>query len=257
MAGRLSALEAAQTVASERYPECYLALLAGSVVRGEASKTSDLDIVIVTGAPEAPYRESFTAHDWPVEAFVHTESSVYDYFERNAKRRRPSLQTMVVDGEIIKDSQNFAATLKKAAKSQLEKGPPPLRDDEILEQRYFITDDLDDFIGAKDATEALFVLSELLPKACDFIFDTRGEWRGGSKWTPRQLQKVDAELYQQLVEGLEVFTKRGERTPLIEWVEAALLPYGGRYFDGFSVGKNANGKDANGKDVIKNNATAQ
>ena len=244
MAGRLSALEAAQAVVSERYPECYLALLAGSVIRGEASKTSDLDMIIVTDAPEAPYRESFIAHDWPVEAFVHTEASVYDYFERNAKRRRPSLQTMVADGQIIKDGQNLAAKLKKAAKSQLEKGPPPLRDDEILEQRYFITDDLDDFIGAKGVAEAFFVLSELLSKVCDFIFDTRREWRGGSKWTPRRLQKVDTELYQQLSKGLEAFTKRGERTPLIEWVEAVLLPYGGRYFDGFSLGKDTSDNDS-------------
>jgi len=186
------------------------------------------------------------AYDWPVETFVHTEASVRDYFASNAKRRRPLLQTMVSDGQIIKDTRDLAAKLKTEAKAQLEQGPPPLTDDEILEQRYFITDDLDDFIGAKDQTEAFFILSELLPGVCDFIFDTRLEWRGGTKWTPRRLQKVDAELYSQLVEGLEAFTRQGDRMPLIEWVEAVLSPYGGRHFDGFSLGKIKTQSDSTG-----------
>lgn len=170
-------------------PKCYLALLAGSVVRGEATSTSDLDIVMMADAPAAPYRESFMAHGWPVETFVHTETSVHDYFARNAERC-PSLQTVCAEGQIIRDTRALAKRLKDEARAQIEAGPPALTNEEFLEQRYFLTDDLDDFTGAKDHVEALFVLTELLPKACDFIFDTRLEWRGGTKWTPRRLREA-------------------------------------------------------------------
>ncbi len=40
-------IEAAQNIITLQFPNCDVALLGGSVARGEATKTSDLDIVIV------------------------------------------------------------------------------------------------------------------------------------------------------------------------------------------------------------------
>ena len=40
-------IEAAQNIITSQFPNCDVALLGGSVARGEATKTSDLDIVIV------------------------------------------------------------------------------------------------------------------------------------------------------------------------------------------------------------------
>ena len=231
------AVETARGVIAERYPECYLALLAGSVVRGEATPTSDLDVVVLTRAAGAPYRESLLAAEWPVEVFVHSEASLKVFFTRDAERRRPSLQTMCAEGVVLKDTENRAASLKAEARRQLSAGPPPLRPGEVLERRYFLTDDLDDFIGATTQIEAFFALSELLPGACDFIFDTRREWRGGGKWTPRRLEKVDPERYERLVEALTAFTERGDRKPIVIWLDAVLAPFGGRLFAGFSLGK--------------------
>ena len=55
---RLPALQAAEELLGARFPGCHAAFLAGSVVRGDATPTSDLDIVVVTDHPEAPFRES-------------------------------------------------------------------------------------------------------------------------------------------------------------------------------------------------------
>ena len=41
-------IEAARSIITSQFPNCDVALLGGSVARGEATKTSDLDIVILT-----------------------------------------------------------------------------------------------------------------------------------------------------------------------------------------------------------------
>ncbi len=49
----------AKELVQKRSPECEAAFLAGSVVRGEATATSDLDIVVFDSSVTVSYRESF------------------------------------------------------------------------------------------------------------------------------------------------------------------------------------------------------
>ncbi len=177
------------------------------------------------------------AHAWPVEAFVHTRASLAEFFKTDAERHRPSLPNMCAESTVIKNDGS-ARAIKEEAEALLEAGPPPLTETELRQARYTLTDLLDDFSGAKNQLEATFVLAEVLPSLCDFIFDTRGQWRGGSKWNPRKLAKLDADLYGQLEAALEFFAKREERGALTTFVEGVLEPFGGQLFDGFSLGKN-------------------
>ncbi len=214
------------------------------MVRGEATLTSDLDLVVVTHAssthaPRAPYRESFMAHGWPVEAFVHSEPSLRQFFESHAARRRPSLPQMCAEGLVLRDAGGLAERVKQEARALLEAGPPPLSALELKEARYFLTDELDDFLGAPTRLEATFVLAELLPKLCDFVFDTQGVWRGGGKWNSRKLARLAPELFTDLVAALELFYAHGTRDALTKLVEGVLEPFGGRLFEGFSLGKSA------------------
>lgn len=230
-------MAAARIIVEERYPHCLAALLAGSGVRGEATATCDLDVVIVTRSADAPFRESFVAHGWPVEAFVHTRDSLTTFFKTDAERRRPSLPTMCAEGVVIKDNGS-AQTIKQEAEALLEAGPTPLTETELRQARYTLSDLLNDFVGATNHLEASFVLAQLLPTLCDFIFDTRGEWRGGSKWSPRKLAKLDPHLLGRLEAGLEAFAKYEERGAFVALADEVLEPFGGRLFDGFSLGKN-------------------
>ena len=59
------------SIITSHFPNCDVALLGGSVARGEATKTSDLDIVIIDPSLSSCYRESFYSNGWPVEVFVH------------------------------------------------------------------------------------------------------------------------------------------------------------------------------------------
>jgi predicted nucleotidyltransferase len=56
MGKKLNPIEAAQRFINERFSSCQGALLAGSVVRGEHTETSDLDIVIFDKNINRSYR---------------------------------------------------------------------------------------------------------------------------------------------------------------------------------------------------------
>ena len=73
-------IEAAQNIITLQFPNCDVALLGGSVARGEATKTSDLDIVIVDQSLTSCYRESFYSNGWPVEVFVHNFETYKTFF---------------------------------------------------------------------------------------------------------------------------------------------------------------------------------
>ena len=60
-------MKAAELYIEQFYPNCQGAILAGSVIRGEATATSDLDIVIFDKTLKSSYRESIIKYDWPIE----------------------------------------------------------------------------------------------------------------------------------------------------------------------------------------------
>ena len=69
----------ARTLLARRYPSAAVSFLAGSVIRGEHTATSDLDIVVVFDELPNAYRESLICDEWPVEVFVH-DAETLRYF---------------------------------------------------------------------------------------------------------------------------------------------------------------------------------
>ena len=87
-----AALNAAQAFSKQYFPHAQAVFWAGSIVRGEGTPSSDLDLVVLSDAPQdAPRRESLVFEGWPVEVFVHTWDSLLMFFEHDFQRRRPSL----------------------------------------------------------------------------------------------------------------------------------------------------------------------
>lgn len=119
---KLPPIEAAHQFINKQFPNCQGALLAGSVVRGEATETSDLDIIIFDKNICAFYRESLIDIGWSREVFVHDLTSYKLFFESDRKRARPSLPWMVSEGIILKDD-GIVESIKKEAHDLLENGP--------------------------------------------------------------------------------------------------------------------------------------
>lgn len=233
----MKAIDAAQKIIESQFPDCDVALLGGSVARGEETKTSDLDIVILDQNLSSCYRESFFSNGWPVEVFVHNFETYKTFFESDCKRGRPSLPQIVSQGIVLKGTMQIVTSLKQEAEQLLNKGPEKWTEELMRQKRYFITDALDDFIGATKREEELFIANHLADLVHEYVLRVNGQWVGNSKWFIRVLRKYDSLFAEQFVEAFDHFYRTGEKVGLIDFVEQTLENYGGRLFEGFSVGK--------------------
>ncbi|RBW67556.1 nucleotidyltransferase domain-containing protein [Bacillus taeanensis] len=233
---RLHPFEAAQQFVDKHFPRCHGAVLAGSVVRGEATETSDLDIVIFDDNLHESFRESLTDFGWAIEIFVHNLTSYKQFFESDCERATPSMPRMISEGIVLKD-KGVIGLIKKEAKEILEKGPEEWSEETIKTKRYFITDALDDFIGCTNRAEEIFIANTLAELIHEFVLRTNGYWIGTSKWIVRSLKDFDKEFTEEFVEAFDFFYKTGKKNKVVQLVDKVLDPYGGRLFDGFSLGK--------------------
>ena len=226
-------IEAAEALIGQHFPDCLVAFLAGSVIRGEGTSTSDLDVVVITEHRDAPFRQSLVEFGWPIEVFVHNRQSLDLYFAKDVERRRPALVRMCEEGIVIRDINGLASQIKEQAREILERGPEPVAPDQLRAERYALTDLLDDFVGCAERQQGVFIANDLAVAACDLILDHHGEWLGRGKWLSRRLRQFDAHLADHLQRALEDYFRHDRKTELIEFAEDALALEGGRLFDGY------------------------
>ncbi|MDN4606443.1 nucleotidyltransferase domain-containing protein [Sporosarcina highlanderae] len=233
---RMEALFAANRFVDEYYPQCQAAVLAGSVVRGEETPTSDLDIVIFDNQIQNAYRESRIEYNWPIEVFVHTLTSYKTYFQTDAERARPTLPRMVAEGIVLVDA-GILSNIKNEAAVLLNNGPAPWSEQTLLTKRYMLTDALGDLLGTQNEAEALFIANTLGEAIHEFVLRTNGKWIGASKWIIRALKQYDEDFANRFVSAFHSFYKTGDREGIINITDEVLAPYGGRLFEGYSLGK--------------------
>lgn len=229
-------VKAANLFIEKYFPNCDGAILAGSVVRGDATETSDLDIVVFDQNIHSSYRESLIEFGWPIELFVHNFTSYKDFFESDAKRTRPTLPRMVSEGVILK-GENVIVPIQREADEILAKGPEKWTQDTINIKRYFLTDALDDFIGCDNRAEGIFIVGTLAELVSEFVLRTNNCWIGKSKWIVRSLKEFDEDFASRYVKAFDTYYKKDDKKLVIDLVDEVLQPYGGRLFSGFSLGK--------------------
>lgn len=234
-----SPMEAALKFVNQYFPDCQAALLAGSVVRAEATETSDLDIVIFDNSIQTSYRESFIEFGWPIEAFIHNLKSYKYIFDLDYKNARPSMQRMILEGIVLKDT-NVLANLKLEAKKILEQGPEEWTEETITIKRYFLTDTLEDFIGNRDRAEGICIAGTLANLLHEFVLRTNRKWIGSSKWMMRALKQFDAHFASSFAEAFDTYYKDDNKSKVIDLTDSVLAAHGGRFFAGFTHGRNNN-----------------
>ncbi|KMJ59880.1 nucleotidyltransferase [Bacillus sp. LL01] len=233
---RLPAIEAAEKIIKRYFPECEGAILAGSVVRGQESPTSDLDIVVFDSSLAVSYRESFVELGWPVELFCHNLESYQAFLKNDCERARPCLPRMIAEGTVLKD-KGILDEIKHEAVALLNAGPEKWDAATIKLKRYFLTDVLDDFIGTSNRSEAIFIAGHLGELAAEFFLRTNKRWIGSSKWLIRSIAEFDESYAIAFAEAFDIFYKIDDKCKVIHFVEDILEPHGGRLFEGFSLGK--------------------
>jgi predicted nucleotidyltransferase len=226
-------IEAARGIFRERYEGARILFLAGSVVRGDGTPTSDLDIVVVYERLPNAYREAFIFEGWPVEAFVHDAETVERFFESDRVRGIPATVSMVLEGVEIPEASEFSAGLKQRASEIFETGPPPLEEDEMHLRRYRLTDWIDDIRHPRSHEELVATGAYLYGDAADFFFRSRNLWSSHSKTIPRRLREADADFAETFLSAFDALFVEKDNAPVIALIERMLAPFGGLLFDGF------------------------
>jgi predicted nucleotidyltransferase len=227
-------LDAAYAIRSQRYSGAAVVFAAGSLVRGEGTAYSDLDLVVVYSALPCAYRESFTFRGLPVEAFVHDpETLEYFYVEMDRASGIPALPQMVVEGREIPDSSDLSRMLKARAAALIDAGPPPLDSESERRRRYMVTDLLDDVREWRSTEELMASGSRLFEELADYHLRSSGHWSARGKAIPRALQRADPTLCTRYCRAFESLFQEGDVGQVIQLTEELLAPHGGLLFDGY------------------------
>jgi len=227
-------VETTERIREEHFSGAEVVLLAGSIVRGEATAFSDLDLVVLYEKVECAYRKSFRAGGYPVEAFVHDEATLrYFMLEMDRPSGIPSLPQMVVEGIEVPRSTSLSRRMKDLARSVLEAGPPLLTEEELNRARYTITDLLDDLRAPRSHAELIAAGAQIYERLADFFFRANRRWSARGKAIPRRLKQVDERLGAELDHGFAEMFSKGDAGPVIDLAKRILAPYGGLLFEGY------------------------
>ena len=82
----------------------------------------------------------------------------------------------------------------------------------------------------------MFIANLLADLVHEYVLRVNGKWLGSSKWFIRVLRRYDEQYANKFVAAFDHFIKR-EKNELIHFIEKTLEQYGGRVFEGFSIGK--------------------
>lgn len=234
----IDGFETAGNLVYERFPQARAAWLGGSTVLGTATPTSDLDITVLLAGPPAPYRESLRYHRWPVELFVHTETSMEYFLATERTARKPTTLRLIGQTQILLDSDGSGAYLQERCAALLAAGPEPLSVEELRAERYGLTDLLDDLVGSRDDDERLLIAFNLWRATGELLLTGHGRWMGRGKWLHRELASFDREAgtdySRALAHGVRSVAL-GSVEPMADIVTRVLNEFGGRLFDGFKA----------------------
>lgn len=225
------ALEVGRDIIRERYSGLACAFVAGSIMRGEGTASSDIDLVVVFSRLGAAWRESFVQDDFPVEAFVHDPATLAWFIDHDARGGHPVLANMIAEGWLIGGDEGLGQRLKREAVEAVAKGPGALTDELSKELRYIITDLVDDLRGDRTEAEIRAISASLYQPLADLALLGRGVWSGKGKWVPRLLQRLDGELAARF-DGAFQSAANGQSSLLLRFAENELSRNGGAFFAG-------------------------
>jgi predicted nucleotidyltransferase len=229
-----------QEIFERRYPDARIIFLAGSIIRGEGTPLSDLDLVVVFDRLPAAYRESFHFQGFPIEAFVHDPDTL-NYFlcEIDRPSGIPSLAHMVLEGIEIPKPNDLSRLLKQLAMSVIQSGPPELSEEDVRKLRYDITNLADDIRQPRSKDELVAAGAWLYEALADYYFRTNQLWSAKGKSIPRILRQADANLCLRYTACFDELFAHGRPETVLALVEEILSPRGGFLFDGHRLDASA------------------
>ncbi len=218
----------------QRYTNALALFCSGSVIRGDGTAHSDLDVVVLFERVPHAERESLMVDGWPVELFVHDVETLAHFFHDDGLESRPALATMIAEAVILPCATPLTDKIRAWATSILAQ-PTPLEAEKLEAARYFVTDLLDDLRDARPRSELLAIAAKMHPVLASFILRSHGNWSAAGKHIPRALRAFDPKVATAFDEAFDAAFLRSDPAPLVAFTERMLAPFGGPYFTGFRL----------------------
>ena len=227
------ALAAAEKSLALHFAGANLAFATGSIMRGQGTAASDIDLVVVFPQLDRAWRESFFEDGFPVETFVHDPQTLAYYFAKDAQGGAPIMAGMVASGRMIGPDVELGRALQASAVQILERGPRLFGAD-FDALRYRASDLADDLRGNRPAAEIRAIAAHLYPQLIDLMLLGRGAWTGRGKWGPRLLLRLKPDLAEALDRAFQQAVE-GDAASLLTLADAELARHGGPHFAGYKL----------------------
>jgi hypothetical protein len=229
-----SPLFVAKELFENRYQGADAIFVAGSVVRGEATSYSDLDLVVLFPKVKTAYRESFIHKDWPVEAFIHDRDTIRYFFQHvDRPIGRATLAEMISEGHEFPNATAATSEVKVLAEQAMREGPAALSDEEIQDRRYQISGLIDDLREPRSRQEMVASSAAVYHELADYYFRCRRSWSGSGKNLVKRMKKIDPAFARQFDEAFEALFLNSQPKLVIELAESIMSANGGPLFDGY------------------------
>lgn len=229
-----SPLFAVRDLIETRYLGADSILLAGSVIRGEASTYSDLDVVVLYPHVRAAYRESFTHKGWPVEAFIHDlETLRYFVYRIDRPQGISTLSEMIREGLEVPGPTELSSQAKTLVNEVLGEGPPALTLEDVEDRRYHISELIDDLREPRSRHELNAAASRVYGELADFYCRSKGHWTGAGKGLLKRMKQIDPSMARRYADAFDQLFQHGLTGSVVSLSEEILAPFGGFLFDAY------------------------
>ncbi|GAB2512120.1 nucleotidyltransferase domain-containing protein [Paramicrobacterium agarici] len=188
------------------YPQALAAFLGGSAASGDATDSSDLDILIVlpdTWA-SASFVETVTFEGQLVEAFVYGRDGLLPWLKKGRDDGRPVLDRLITSGVSLVPGE-VADGMAAGSRAVFDAGPAPIDDEQLNRRRYALSALVDDVADAGDQGIRNVASWAAWKEAAELALLWKGCWMGTGKWLLRELRAHGDPF------GLAAWAERGGR----------------------------------------------
>lgn len=224
-------IDLAERFTAEHFPKASTVVIGGSTARGERTRTSDIDLLLIgedllpDGQISAALTLEFEGEIF--EVFAYTPEGFDSWARRSIAQHRPVIVHMLVEGTPVRAGTELDA-LRSHWGEHLAAGPA-VDDHELEFRRYVITDVLDDLRDATDPLERQVLAATLFDRTAELMLLSAGAWLGTGKYLPRRLRELPVAR----VDAIALPYLHGDLDALADAVEEELVTVGGRVQAGF------------------------
>jgi hypothetical protein len=197
------------------FKNCIAAGIAGSSINGIKTITSDIDIIILSSFNSEIHNETFEYADQLFHILILPYLDLNKVISSDYFNRTGIFIRILTHCKIIRDTNNCLLHLSHAANRLFAIGPPEINIRDFIKSRNAAIDYLDDLRGGLSFSQAIFVISKMIPLITDLNIAWHRKWGCGGKHCSAILEEVDSVFHSKLILGLKIFYSNNNSEYLI------------------------------------------